>query len=91
MIRPSAAAALALCLFSFLAPARAQQASFQPGPIFPADAKLESVFSGGFFLEGPAAAADGTVYFSDITITTSPSSSRSRASTGSIRAVPSTS
>ncbi|MEI8143998.1 MAG: SMP-30/gluconolactonase/LRE family protein [Alphaproteobacteria bacterium] len=49
--------------------ALAQQASFQPGSIFTPDAKLEAVFSGGFFLEGPAAAADGTVYFSDITIT----------------------
>lgn len=47
----------------------AQPANFQPGTIFAADAKLESVFSGGHFLEGPAAAPDGTVYFSDITIT----------------------
>src|SRR3954466_9109285 len=69
MIGPSRAAALAFCLFSLFEQAFAQQASFQPGPIFPPDAKLESVFSGGFFLEGPAAAADGTVYFSDITIT----------------------
>ena len=69
MIRPTGVAALALCLFSSFGQAGAQQASFQPGPIFPPDAKLESVFSGGFFLEGPAAAADGTVYFSDITIT----------------------
>src|SRR5580765_4600080 len=72
MIRPSQAAALALafCMLASFAPASAQSAAFQPGPIFPADAKLESVFSGGFFLEGPAAAAaDGTVYFSDITIT----------------------
>ena len=71
MIRPAAAAAHAFYLLSFFGQAGAQQASaiFRPGPIFPADARLESVFSGGFFLEGPAAAADGTVYFSDITIT----------------------
>src|SRR4051812_28777864 len=70
MIRASRAAALALALCCFFQQAvAAQQAAFQPGSIFPADAKLESVFSGGFFLEGPAAAADGTVYFSDITIT----------------------
>jgi hypothetical protein len=31
--------------------------------------RRERTFSGGFFLEGPAAAADGTVYFSDVTIT----------------------
>jgi hypothetical protein len=65
----AAALALAFCLLASFDHASAQQATFQPGPIFPADAKLESVFSGGFFLEGPAAAADGTVHFSDITIT----------------------
>jgi gluconolactonase len=69
MVRVPRAAALAFGLFCFFEQAFAQQSSFQPGPIFPADARLESVFSGGFFLEGPAAAADGTVYFSDITIT----------------------
>ncbi|MBI2769781.1 MAG: SMP-30/gluconolactonase/LRE family protein [Burkholderiales bacterium] len=69
MIRPSRVAALAIGLFCLLQQAFAQQASFQPGPIFAAEAKLESVFSGGFFLEGPAAAADGTIYFSDVTIT----------------------
>ena len=31
------------------------------------DARLEKVFSKGFFTEGPAAAPDGTIYFSDIT------------------------
>lgn len=36
-------------------------------PIVPADAKLETLFSDGVFTEGPAAAPDGTVYFSDIT------------------------
>jgi len=69
MICAFRAAALAWCLLAIFEQAVAQQGSFQPGPIFPADAKLESVFSGGFFLEGPAAAADGIVYFSDITIT----------------------
>src|SRR3954471_4730999 len=71
MSRPSPAAALALafCLLSSPGRASAQQAAFQPGSIFPPEAKLESVFSGGFFLEGPAAAPDGTVYFSDVTIT----------------------
>jgi len=69
MVRLSRAAALAFGLFSFFVQGFAQPSSFQPGPIFPADARLESVFSGGFFLEGPAVAADGTVYFSDITIT----------------------
>ena len=69
MIRSSGATALAFCLLGFFGHALAQQAAFQPGSIFPVDAKLESVFSGGFFLEGPAAAADGSVYFSDVTIT----------------------
>ena len=36
-------------------------------PIFAPDSKAEQVFSGGFWLEGPAVAPDGTVYFSDIT------------------------
>jgi gluconolactonase len=61
--------ALALFLQCLASQASAQQISFQPGPVFPADAQLESVFSGGFFLEGPAAAPDGTIFFSDITIT----------------------
>jgi gluconolactonase len=60
----SRAAALAAALFFAGAPVHAQ-----PGGVFPAGTKLESVFSGGFFLEGPAAAQDGTVYFSDVTIT----------------------
>ena len=69
MIRQLHVAALAFSFFCFLQQALAQQASFQPGPVFPAGAKLESAFSGGFFLEGPAVTSDGTVYFSDIAIT----------------------
>jgi gluconolactonase len=39
-------------------------------PIVPPDAKLETVFDGGFVLtEGVAVAPDGMVYFSDITFT----------------------
>jgi len=37
--------------------------------IFPDDAKLELIFTGGVLTEGPAAAPDGTIYFSDITFT----------------------
>jgi hypothetical protein len=33
------------------------------------DAKLEVLFDGGFFTEGPAVGPDGFVYFSDITFT----------------------
>jgi gluconolactonase len=33
------------------------------------DAKLEVLFDGGFFTEGPAVGSDGLVYFSDITFT----------------------
>ena len=33
------------------------------------DAKIEVVFDGAFFTEGPAVAPDGSVYFSDITFT----------------------
>ena len=39
------------------------------GAIVPENARLELLFDGGFFLEGPAVAPDGTVYFSDITNT----------------------
>src|SRR5436190_9524905 len=69
MIRRSRLLAVALSLLLVVAQAFAQQAAFNPGTIFPEAAKLDSVFSGGFFLEGPAAAGDGTIYFSDITIT----------------------
>lgn len=37
------------------------------GQAVPAAAKVEKVFDGGAFLEGPAAAPDGSIYFSDIT------------------------
>lgn len=50
----------ALCLITFSA-ARAQQ------PAVPSAPNVEKVFAGGFFLEGPAASPDGTIYFSDIT------------------------
>lgn len=36
-------------------------------PIVAPNAQLERVFAGGIFLEGPAAAPDGSIYFSDIT------------------------
>ena len=41
--------------------AAAQRPAILPG------ATVEKVFAGGFFLEGPAAAPDGSIYFSDIT------------------------
>ena len=37
--------------------------------ILPPGAKLEMLFTGGVLTEGPAAALDGTIYFSDITFT----------------------
>lgn len=42
-------------------PAAAQQ------PVVPSEPRVEKVFEGGVFLEGPAAAPDGSIYFSDIT------------------------
>jgi gluconolactonase len=39
----------------------------EPSAIVAEGAQLEKVFDGGHFLEGPAAAPDGTIYFSDIT------------------------
>ena len=35
----------------------------------PPGSKLEQLFTGGVLTEGPAAAPDGTIYFSDITFT----------------------
>ena len=35
--------------------------------VIPPTPKVEKVFDGGAFLEGPAAAPDGSIYFSDIT------------------------
>ena len=44
----------------------AQEPTGDPS-IVPAGAKLEVLFDGAFFSEGPAVAFDGSVYFSDIT------------------------
>ena len=51
--------AFCLCTFTF--------ASALPAQVIPEGARAEKVFGGGIFLEGPAAAPDGTIYFSDIT------------------------
>lgn len=37
--------------------------------IIPVNAKVQKIFDGGFFTEGPAPTFDGNVYFSDITFT----------------------
>ncbi len=65
-----------LALFIFSLAARSTPAdeahpvsNFQPkqqANIVPAEAKLEHVWSGGAFTEGPAPLADGTLLFSDI-------------------------
>ena len=57
---PKRAAFLALTLL-IASPALAQRPAVLPG------VAVEKVFAGGFFLEGPAAAPDGSIYFSDIT------------------------
>ena len=44
----------------------AQEPTGDPS-IIPPGAKLEVLFDGAFFSEGPAVAFDGSVYFSDIT------------------------
>ena len=51
----------------FVALAAAAALAAESKPIVPLDAKLETLFSEGVFTEGPAAAPDGMVYFSDIT------------------------
>ena len=70
-VRPVAAAVLLLCNVPVV-PALAQ--SREAGPrgdpsIIDPTAVLERVFTGAFITEGPAAALDGSIYFSDITIT----------------------
>jgi gluconolactonase len=47
----------------------AQAPAVVEGPIVVPGARLEKVFGGGFFLEGPAQGPDGAIYFSDITQT----------------------
>lgn len=42
-------------------------AAQQPPAVVAPGAALETLFEGGVFTEGPAAAPDGTIYFSDIT------------------------
>ena len=53
---------LTLCLFTLTI-----SSTLSAQQVIPADAKVEKVFGGGVFLEGPAAAPDGSIYFSDIT------------------------
>lgn len=65
MTRPSICLLCALGLGVMPSLAPAQQAT----PVVPAGAKVELVYGEGFFLEGPAPALDGTIFFSDITNT----------------------
>lgn len=58
-------AAVAVSLSVIPAAASAQRAT----PVIPAGTKVELVFGDGVFLEGPAPALDGAIYFSDITNT----------------------
>jgi gluconolactonase len=59
---------VALCLCLTCSVASAQEVERDPGEIFATD-KLEVLFEGGFFTEGPAMGPDGLLYFSDITFT----------------------
>lgn len=64
-----------LAFFRFLPPIVFLLPAFysfgQQSQILLKDARLETLFDGRFFLEGPAVAPDGRVYFSDITFTSS--------------------
>ncbi len=55
----------AVCLMAMLVTA---QPAAQNAAVVAPDARLERLFDGGFFLESPAVAPDGSVYFSDITL-----------------------
>src|SRR5262249_62286502 len=50
-----------------VAPVWPQAAPNGTNAVVPPNAKLEKVFDRGVFLEGPAAAPDGSIYFSDLT------------------------
>jgi len=54
---------------SYAASACTDQSEIRRGDIFAPDVELEAVFARGFFLEGPAVAPDGLVYFSAIIFT----------------------
>ncbi len=45
------------------------QTSILPGPIVASGAKLETLFDGGYWTEGPAVGPDGKIYFCDLTMT----------------------
>lgn len=55
----------AVCLMAMLVTAKP---AAQNVAVVAPDARLERLFDGGFFLESPAVAPDGSVYFSDITL-----------------------
>jgi gluconolactonase len=59
---------LSIVLLPWSTPISAQGTS---AGIVPDSSRLELLFDGGFFLEGPAHGPDGNVYFSDITFTDS--------------------
>jgi gluconolactonase len=62
MLKPSV-------LFALVFAVRASFLWGAEGEIFPAGAKLETLYTGAVLTEGAAAAPDGTIYFSDITFT----------------------
>jgi gluconolactonase len=66
MIGNVGAVATVLVVTLFARPSTAQNTL----PFVAPGAHFERLFNGGFFLEGPAVAPDGSVYFSDITYST---------------------
>lgn len=60
-----------LIICSFPSLTFAQDINGNLSPILDSNSKLELLFDGGFFTEGPAVGPDGFVYFSDITFTAS--------------------
>lgn len=55
-----------LMIFLITSAVFAQEKTFSPGLIFPSNTKVEKVWTGGEFTEGPAYGKDQCVYFSDI-------------------------
>ncbi|MCQ1768128.1 SMP-30/gluconolactonase/LRE family protein [Neorhizobium galegae] len=68
--RAMAAAAVIIGTTATLSPAaETKTAALVAGPIVASGAKLEKLFDGGYWTEGPAVGPDGRIYFCDLTMT----------------------
>jgi gluconolactonase len=65
-----AGAAIIIATTATLSPAAESKAApLVTGPVVASGAKLEKLFDGGYWTEGPAVGPDGKIYFCDLTMT----------------------